>query len=265
MVNTKFVQSGEEVEAADQRHQITRVSFEPRRHTARVASCTRITPNMLRLVLTAPDFADFDSRSPGDHIKFFWPTDGTSEEVAREYTPRAFDRGACTLTVDFALHDAGPATAWARNARAGDGVDVRGPRSSRIVPDDFDWYLLVGDETGLPSIGRRLEELRTGVPVFTVVAVDGEQEVQQIDTGAKWLPRWVFRDQEGNDDAETLRRAVQSLDLPSGDGYIWIAGELSVARSLRTYLLDERGHPSRWMQAAGYWRRGAPGAHEDLD
>ena len=38
-----------------------------------------------------------------------------------------------------------------------------------IEPDDFDFYLLVGDETALPAIARRLEELRASVPVTASV------------------------------------------------------------------------------------------------
>jgi len=88
----------------------------------------------------------------------------------RDFTPRHFDASTRTLTLGFALHDAGPASAWAASARVGDVLGFGGPRGSRLTPDNFDWYLLVGDETALPAIGRRTEELRTGVPVLTVAA-----------------------------------------------------------------------------------------------
>ena len=80
----------------------------------------------------------------------------------RDYTPRAFDAAGNRLTIDFALHDAGPATAWALNARPGETLLIGGPRGSTVVPDDFDFYLLAGDETALPSIGRRLESPASG-------------------------------------------------------------------------------------------------------
>ncbi len=53
--------------------------------------------------------------------------------------------------------------------------------------------------------------------------------------------------------------------MPPGDGYVWIAAEGSVARSLRTFVVETRGHPRAWVKAAGYWSRGAVAAHEPID
>jgi NADPH-dependent ferric siderophore reductase len=54
-----------------------------------------------------------------------------------------------TLTIDFAIHLAGPHQ-WAAAAKVGDRLDIGGPRGSAVVPDDFDWYLLIGDEARCP-------------------------------------------------------------------------------------------------------------------
>ena len=70
--------------------------------------------------------------------------------------------GGTTTVIDFVLHGDGPAASWAANAVAGSLVGQGGPRGSLVVSDDFDWYLLAGDETALPSIARRLEELPPG-------------------------------------------------------------------------------------------------------
>ena len=70
----------------------------------------------------------------------------------RDYTPRRHDAEAGTLEIDFALHEAGPATQWAEQAKVGDLLGVGGPRGSFIVPTDFDWHLLIGDDTALPAI-----------------------------------------------------------------------------------------------------------------
>lgn len=252
-----------QIGAAAERHQITRVRHEIRRRTLTAASVTRITPKMLRVVFTSPELADFHSGAPDDHIKLFF-RDDAGESCMRDYTPRAFDPQAQTLTIDFALHDAGPATAWALAAKEGDTLEIGGPRGSVVVPDDFDWYLLVADEAGLPAVGRWLEELRPGVPVLSVVAIDDLDEAQRIETRTAWTPRWICRDQEGGNDAETLRRAVAELELPPGDGYVWIAAEASVAKALRAHVLEDRQHPPRWMRASGYWLRGEAGAHENF-
>nr|WP_254602817.1 siderophore-interacting protein [Sphingomonas bacterium] len=64
---------------------------------------------MLRIGFTG-DLADFVSLSADDHVKLFLPVEGEADAM-RDYTPRAFDTGLGTMTIDFALHDAGAATA----------------------------------------------------------------------------------------------------------------------------------------------------------
>ncbi|WP_254606276.1 siderophore-interacting protein [Sphingomonas bacterium] len=132
------------------------------------------------------------------------------------------------------------------------------------MPDDFDWYLLIGDSTALPAIGRRLEELRAGVPVKTVVLVADAADAQAIETGAEWTPHWIVR-VEGQDEAVALRQALAGQPLPAGDGFVWIAAEAGVARAVRGLIVDELGHPREWTKAAGYWRRGVAAAHTRIE
>lgn len=246
------------------RHEITRVRRETRRRMLTVAATEALTPRMKRIVFTSAELHDFDSASHDDHVKLFFPAGPDGDAPRRDFTPRAFDPAQGRLIIDFALHEAGPATAWAEGAAVGDPLEIGGPRGSTIVPDDFDWYLLVGDETALPAIGRRVEELRSGVPVTTAAIVADEREIQTFTTGASLNPIWVLRSQCGPDDAQTLRAALAQHPLPPGDGFIWIGAEAAVARAIRTYLVEERGHPRAWIKAAGYWMRGQADAHETI-
>ena len=77
----------------------------------------------------------------------------------RDYTPRRYDLDTLELDIDFVLHGDGPASTWAEQAKPGQFLHIGGPRGSMIVPDIFDSYLLIGDETALPAIARRLEGL----------------------------------------------------------------------------------------------------------
>ena len=244
--------------------QLRRIRHETRRRMLTVVSAEMLTPQMRRIGLHSAELDDFVSASPDDHIKIMLPgTDGTT--IMRDYTPRKFDRSARLLTVDFALHDAGPATAWALAARPGDQLQIGGPRGSVVVPDTFDWVLLVGDETALPAIGRRVEELRAGVPVTTIVTVDAAAEIQTFETAARWRGHWLCRDTEGADDTANAQRAIDLLFPKQGDGFVWIAGEAQFARALRHHVLTRHHHPVQGMKAAGYWIRGAEGAHQPLD
>jgi NADPH-dependent ferric siderophore reductase len=250
-------------------HTVARLRHETRRRPLTVRRAFRLTPQMMRIEFSSPDLADFVSASPDDHIKLRVPDASAESGVTmRDYTPRAFDVAKGLMTIDFALHEAGqdigPATAWALSAREGDTVEIGGPRGSAVVPDDFDYYLLVGDETALPSIGRRVEHLRAGVAVTTIVVVDGPAEIQTFETRANWRPLWAFRD-GATDDATLLREVVAGWQPPQGDGYVWIAAEATVARALRDTMLAERGHTKAWVKAAGYWVRGEAGASTKME
>lgn len=244
-------------------HAATRVRHELKRRTLTVIALLDITPHMRRIIFTSPDLGDFVSASPDDHIKVFVPDASEPGGLAmRDYTPRAFDPAARTLVIDFALHETGPATSWARTAHPGAKLAIGGPRGSLVVPDDFDHYLLIGDETALPAIGRRLETLRPGVPVTALMLVDGPEEVQSFETATRLTPGWVFRRGRSEDDGTLLIEALASWAPPAGDGYVWIAAEAAATRAVKDYMLTVRGQPKEWLKASGYWVKGSPGASE---
>ncbi len=239
-------------------HQIVRVRHELRRRKLVVSGVESVTPRMRRIHFASPDLADFHSPSPDDHIKLFFSQAG--EQVMRDFTPRAHDNRGQTLTIDFALHGSGPATEWAAQAKVGATLEIGGPKGSQLVPDDFDWYLLIGDESALPALGRRVELLRPGVPVTTVAVVANEAEHQTFATKASWQPTWIARGEPGPGDGALLREALAGFTPPAGDGFVWIAGEAEWVRDLRTYVIEERNHPAEWVKAASYWHRdGAAG------
>lgn len=240
-------------------HQVLRVRHEPKRRRLAVREVGRVTPGMIRVVLAGPSLADFVTAGFDDHVKLFFP--GDREPVRRDYTPRTFDHDAGTLTIDFVLHDAGPATAWAAAARPGDTLEIGGPRGSVVVSDSFDWWLLVGDETALPAIGRRIEEATHGARILSLAAVTGPAEEQRFAARAELTAHWVHRAAAAAADPAPLVDALAALQLPAGEGFVWIAAEAGVARALRAHVLDVRGLPRQWLRASGYWQQGAADAH----
>lgn len=245
-------------------HEITRIRHELRRRSLVVRRTEYVTPRMLRLTLAGYELAGFTSLSPDDHIKVVVPG-ANGEDERRDYTPRHFDPVANELTVDFALHEAGPVTAWARAARPGDVAAIGGPRGSVVVPHDFDWWLLIGDETALPAIGRRIEELPAGTRVTSIVAVAGPEEEQRFATSADHAAIWVHRPAERADDPAPLLAALDRWEAPPGDGFIWVAAEAGVARALRMRVLGERRHPAAWLKASGYWVKGRADTTEKFE
>ena len=225
-----------------------------RRRDLCVDTITQLTPHMLRVELSG-DMEGFASLSPDDHIKLFFQT-GAEKPAMRDYTPRSFDVPAGRLTVDFALHEAGPATDWARHARPGDILSVGGPRGSAVISRDVDWWLLVGDETALPAIGRRIEEAAAGTPIRALVAVPSIEDRQELSTEADLQIDWVIRPVTVANDPSPLLKALRGISLPTGRGFVWIAAEARVARALRDCVRDEFGHPADRIKAAGYWTSG---------
>ncbi len=50
-----------------------------------------------------------------------------------------------------------------------------------------------------------------------------------------------------------MRTAVERFRLPIGDGFIWIATEVPIARALYSYVVETLYHPKQWGEAGGYW------------
>lgn len=229
------------------------VRHELKRRETTVASVSRLTPHMIRIVVAGEALADFASPAPDDHVKILVPGPG-GEPVMREYTPRAFDPAARTLTLDFAVHEAGPATAWALSARPGDPLTVGGPRGSRVLRSPVARWLLIGDETALPAIARRIEALPQAAEVETLVAVPGPADEQVFAGAARVTSRWLHRPAAQATDPGPFLDALADF-APRPGGFVWIAAEAQAARALRAHLLA-RGQPQAWMKAAGYWVAG---------
>lgn len=242
------------------KHEIIRVRHELRRRTLTVLRTERLTPYMQRVTFGGEELEGFTSPAFDDHVKIFIP--GPAGLEGRDYTPRRYDPQTRELTLDFALHDAGPATAWARQAKHGQTLLIGGPRGSSLIPVDFDWWLLIGDETALPAIGRRIEELPSGTPVTSIVVIPDRDDEQRFATQANHRAIWVHRASMRSDESSALLAALVDEVPPSGDGFIWIAGETGVARALRRHVLEVMQHPFPWTKVSGYWTRGKADASE---
>ncbi len=216
----------------------------------------QITPLMLRVRFESNDLAGFDSPSPDDHIKILLPVQGNEPALMRDFTPRAWNIEARTFDLDFALHPHGPAVEWARKAEVGDRLDIAGPRGSSIAPNDFDWYMLIGDATSLPAMGRRLESLSLETPVEVMALVAGRGEEAYLDPRGNRKFTWLHATGSAERDIEMFRIGLQSLKLPAGEGFIWVAAEVTLARDVYRHMTDRLGHPKAWIKAAGYWSLG---------
>jgi NADPH-dependent ferric siderophore reductase len=257
-------------------HRIEKLRHEIKPRLLQVSRTKLLTPHMLRVTLAGEELDGFVSASFDDHVKVIFPMPGEDRPVLallagaeagarppmRNYTPRRYDGERRELDIDFVLHGEGAAAMWAASARPGQYLGIAGPRGSFVVPLDFDWYFLIGDETALPAIGRRLEELPEGSRALVLVETAEADSRIAFASAAQLELHWVVRRMG---EAGDLLAALRTLDLPPGDGHAWVATEASQVAAIRSHLIAERGMDKRYVRASSYWKRGASGHHETID
>jgi NADPH-dependent ferric siderophore reductase len=253
-----------EVQTMSDAPRVQRVRHELKRRKLVVKRVEQLPPGMVRVVLGGAELAGFTSLGFDDHVKLFFPS-ATEGEARRDFTPRRFDADTGELWIDFFLHEAGPAAAWAAGVAEGHLLEIGGPKGSSIIdPSDIDMHLLIGDETGLPAVGRRLEELPATARALVVVETEHGVERFALASSATVQTAWVDRDHSATSAAAAIIGTLRRLDFPKAGCFAWIAHESGVARAIRAYLVEERGWDKRWIKAAGYWQRGTTGTHDTI-
>ncbi|MFG6432322.1 siderophore-interacting protein [Roseateles sp. LYH14W] len=229
---------------------IQRIRHELQRRDLEVTRVEQLSPNFVAVTLHGESLASFRSDSFDDHVKLFF-----GDDAKRDYTPRSFDTDRRELTLEFALHGSGAASDWARQAAVGQRLAVAGPRGSMVIPTDYDWHLLIGDDSALPAVHRRLEELQPEAHVIVLLQVGDAADRRPLPAHAQ--VQWVATPEE-------LQAAVAALALPDGEGFAWAAGEASAMAALRP-LLVAKGLPKEALKVAAYWKAGAAAFHETID
>lgn len=239
-----------------------------------VTGVRRLSEQMARITLAGEEVPNFAYAGP-DHLArvFFpvaddfrlpvtedwWPElqamPADTRPVMRNYTVRRIDHARGELDIDFVLHgDSGPASAWACAAAPGDRIGVLSDRSE-YEPSDADWQLLVGDETAVPAIAGILESLapRTKAIVYLEVAGSFTRLDLTIPAGVElaWLERGAKRGAQ-------VISSLRDVTFPEGKPYAWVAGESSLATSIRRYLVNERRLDKKHIYFCGYWRANRP-------
>ncbi|MFJ3903859.1 siderophore-interacting protein [Streptomyces sp. NPDC090025] len=251
----------------------------------RVTAVRPVTPRMIRVTLGDPSLCGVPLAGPDTQVKLYFPRPGQDEPELpapdrngdvmrwyaaygaipearrpwmRGYTIRAHDPVAGTVDIDFFLHgtgegaDEGPATRWARRARAGDVLGMFGPSALFAAPVDpaaGDWALLVADGCALPALATVVAALPPGRRAVAFVQVPDPADRQPLPTAGELTVHWLY----GEDSLVAAVRAAAAL--PTGAPYAWLAGEAGTVRAVRRHLVAERGVDRRAIDFTGYWRR----------
>ncbi len=162
-------------------------------------------------------------------------------------------RSTGDLTIDFVVHAGGIAAQWALRATPGDVVKVSDALGWYDPPEDSEWQLLVADMTGLPALGRIVENLPAGSRAHVIAETIDAADWQQLDSAAEVSYEWLSGTGHGHGPS-MLAAAVRRFDFPAGRGYVWFAAEAAESRVVRKYLRRELGWPVERFEVLGYWR-----------
>lgn len=233
-----------------------------------VKSAHHITPNMIRVTFKNPEIAEIPAGCEGANCKLFLPETAQSKEafqaqladgprpVVRTYTVRHIRPEMAEMDIDFVDHgDGGPASSWARNAKAGSFCGFAGPGPVKVSSFDADWYLLAADLSALPVVAATLEAMprdARGVAFFEVLEPADRQDIDAPEGIVQhWLPH-----PDPHQASSQLADTIMQMEWPEGEVQTCIAGESSVIKTLRQFLHTDKGIDRDRTYLSGYWKVG---------
>ena len=244
-------------------------------HFLTVKQVKRLTPNMLRVTLQCPSITGVDESCNGAHCKLLLPQADMSADtfkkiisirpseldmeqrpIRRTYTVRYFRPETKEMDIDFVNHgDDGPASSWARDAKPGSFLGLLGPASPKIKEFYADWYLVAADMSALPVAGATIEAMPKNAKGLAIFEITDEADKQKILAPPGIEMHWVIHP---NPHVTSIAQLLflKQLDWPTGKIQTCIAGESSLIKQLRNYLLVEKQIPRKDTYISGYWKIG---------
>jgi len=228
-----------------------------RRLQFEVAESDRLSPNVQRVTLTAPELEGF-RYAPGQDVMLLVAADG-ARPVRRRYTIRSLDQARRTLTMNIVLHGDGPGERWVHAARPGDRIEGIGPRGKITTSPAAEWHLFMGDESAMPAILAMAESLPGDADATLVIEVPEAADEQELLAPARTMVSWLHRLAGPAGQPELLAAEAAEVELPDGDGHAYLLGEATVVLRLREVLAG-RGLSQAQMSPKAYWGRGRANA-----
>jgi NADPH-dependent ferric siderophore reductase len=174
---------------------------------------------------------------------------------------RSVDEANDTLTLWVTVEHEGPGSTWARDAKAGDVIDVIGPRGKIPLDADADWHLFVGDASALGASYRMASSIEVPGRVVFIIEIDAPDDALSATFDEGLGVTGIFVDRKGRElnDPAGLFSGLAAFEMPSGVGHAYLFGEFHVIRALQAELLD-RGFTPEQISHKPYWRAGTSNA-----
>ncbi|MFI6146277.1 siderophore-interacting protein [Streptomyces sp. NPDC051109] len=179
--------------------------------------------------------------------------DNAGKPHTRAYTLVDPDPRAGTFALEFALHD-GPASAWARAAKAGDTIEatVQGTGFTAPAPEP-QRLLVIGDPASVPAINSLLDAYpQTPATIWleTQHASDADLPVR-LDPSRHEIRRV---ERTGPALVEKVKAELPELVGDPESAYVWLACDTATTRTLTAYLRKDLALPKQRVNGLGYWR-----------
>lgn len=213
---------------------------------------TMVTPNMLRITLGGEAMKTFPSEQESAYVKLIFEHE--KGRLMRTYTIR--HQRQSEIDIDFMLHqEAGPASSWAKQTQPNDTILIGGPGPKKMIEQNADYHLLVGDMTALPAISVNLATLPEHAQGCAVIEVVSEEDKQVLPHPTGVEIKWIINPQPGMNN-EKLLDAVKALDWLSPQCSVFAACEFNSMKALRT-LFKEKGIKKDKLYLSSYWKLGS--------
>ena len=241
--------------------------YPPNFRKASVVEIRKISPNFLRMTLSADNVADFtaggmhfrlaippEGRTPvwpqlGAGGRTIWPK-GADILHNPAYTFVEVDPETGCFSFDLFVHAGARTTEWALGAAPGEVVGVLGPGGGTPPPGDF--LLIAGDETALPAIRRILELSPADRRGHVFIELGNPDDCCDLTVPAgmsvEWLTRGVGPD---------LWERIEGVPFPhAGESrFVWISAERELAKMARRHFRDSHNVLLEETYISAYWTR----------
>ena len=197
---------------------------------------------------------------PGNDVMLRF-ADEHGRQVRRRYSVRELDEENDTFTLYVTVDHEGPGTLWVKGAKAGDLVDVIGPRGKIPLATDATWHLFVGDASGFAAFFRMAQSIAVPGRATFMVEIDTADDMltASFDEGLEVSAVFVERQGRSPSDPTGLLNALATFELPPGPGHAYLFGEFHVMRVIQSALLD-RGMTAAAISHKAFWRAGQSNA-----
>lgn len=231
--------------------------MDARRMDLTVVGVRPLTPTLVRVDLAGEGLRGLPAR-PGQDLML--TADAGSPVVRRRWTMRDLDPEAGTVALDVVVHPDVEGASRLHLAAPGDVVEAIGPRGKvHLVPDARVHHFL-GDQSFLPAAFAMAEAVAAPAAAVVTLTVPSAEERLPLDADAcRAGVTWV---EPAADDAATGLELLEASGLgdPEDGVVAYVGGEMSLASTIRSALVRDRGWPREAVMPKPYWRRGAANA-----